>query len=72
MNDPCVKYVRDWNRAEKAIACRHLSKANQAMNERARDRTEDLLFTARPESLLALVASCNRARSSLLVPSHSR
>jgi hypothetical protein len=46
-----VKYVRDWNRATNAITCRHLSKADQAMNEYARDRAESLLAVAKPESL---------------------
>lgn len=49
--DLCVKYRRDWNRADKSIACRHLSKADRAMNERVRDNADDFLFTGKPESL---------------------
>lgn len=62
--DPCVKYRRDWNRADKAIACRHLSMADRVMREADRDRLEDLLFTGRPESLAdagALVQHVARA-----------
>jgi len=47
MNNLCVKYMRDWNRADKAIACRNMSRRYEA----DRDRAEDLLFTAKPGSL---------------------
>jgi hypothetical protein len=49
--DPCVKYWGDWNRADKAIACRRLSSADEAMREADRDRAESLLLMAKPGSL---------------------
>jgi hypothetical protein len=51
VQDLCVKYVRDWNRIDKMIGCRHLSMADQAVNECVRDGADDFLFTAKPESL---------------------
>jgi hypothetical protein len=49
--DQCVKLVREWNRADNALGCCRLSRADQATNELRRDRAESTLAVAKPESL---------------------
>lgn len=63
--DLCVKYRRDWNRADKAISCRHLNEAERAMSERVRDSADDFLFTAKPECLAAAGALVNHGAQAL-------
>jgi len=59
VQDPCVKYVRDWNRADKAIACHHLSGHERAQREADRDR-------AAPSSIAPSGARAAIARRSVI------
>jgi hypothetical protein len=49
--DRCVEYFHDWNRADKAIACRKLSQADQARHEANLDKAESWLSSGKPDSL---------------------